>query len=279
MKRDKIINKILAVFFTILSLAWIYPMVMILMNSFKEETTITTSTAFDFVTSENSAGFANYIAALDKQGFLAAFGYSLVITITSVALILVCCSMCAWFIVRVKNRISNILYYLFVFSMVVPFQMLMFTLSNMANTLGFNTPFNICFIYLGFGAGLAVFMFAGFVKTIPLEIEEAATIDGCNPLQTFFHVVLPIMKPTYISVGILETMWVWNDYLLPYLVLDRTKFQTIPILIQYFRGGYGRVEMGPMFACIMMVIIPIVIMYLLCQRYIIDGVVSGAVKG
>ena len=279
MKRDKIINKILAVFFTILSLAWIYPMVMILMNSFKEETTITTSTAFDFVTSENSAGFANYIAALDKQGFLAAFGYSLVITITSVALILVCCSMCAWFIVRVKNRISNILYYLFVFSMVVPFQMLMFTLSNMANTLGFNTPFNICFIYLGFGAGLAVFMFAGFVKTIPLEIEEAATIDGCNPLQTFFHVVLPIMKPTYISVGILETMWVWNDYLLPYLVLDRTKFQTIPILILYFRGGYGRVEMGPMFACIMMVIIPIIIMYLLCQRYIIDGVVSGAVKG
>lgn len=279
MKRDKIINKILAVFFTILSLAWIYPMVMILMNSFKEETTITTSTAFDFVTSENSAGFANYIAALEKQGFLAAFGYSLVITITSVALILVCCSMCAWFIVRVKNRISNILYYLFVFSMVVPFQMLMFTLSNMANTLGFNTPFNICFIYLGFGAGLAVFMFAGFVKTIPLEIEEAATIDGCNPLQTFFHVVLPIMKPTYISVGILETMWVWNDYLLPYLVLDRTKYQTIPILIQYFKSGYGRVEMGPMFACIMMVIIPIVIMYLLCQRYIIDGVISGAVKG
>ena len=279
MKRDKIINKILAVFFTILSLAWIYPMVMILMNSFKEETTITTSTAFDFVTSENSAGFANYIAALEKQGFLAAFGYSLVITITSVALILVCCSMCAWFIVRVKNRISNILYYLFVFSVVVPFQMLMFTLSNMANTLGFNTPFNICFIYLGFGAGLAVFMFAGFVKTIPLEIEEAATIDGCNPLQTFFHVVLPIMKPTYISVGILETMWVWNDYLLPYLVLDRTKYQTIPILIQYFRGGYGRVEMGPMFACIMMVIVPIVIMYLLCQRYIINGVISGAVKG
>ena len=279
MKRDKIINKILAVFFTILSLAWIYPMVMILMNSFKEETTITTSTAFDFVTSENSAGFANYIAALEKQGFLAAFGYSLVITITSVALILVCCSMCAWFIVRVKNRISNMLYYLFVFSMVVPFQMLMFTLSNMANTLGFNTPFNICFIYLGFGAGLAVFMFAGFVKTIPLEIEEAATIDGCNPLQTFFHVVLPIMKPTYISVGILETMWVWNDYLLPYLVLDRTKYQTIPILIQYFKAGYGRVEMGPMFACIMMVIIPIVIMYLLCQRYIINGVISGAVKG
>ncbi|MBF0911508.1 MAG: carbohydrate ABC transporter permease [Atopobiaceae bacterium] len=279
MKREGLINKILTVFFIILSLAWVYPMVMILMNSFKEETSITTSTALNFVTGDNSAGFANYIAALEKQGFAAAFGYSLVITVTSVVLILVCCSMCAWFIVRVHNRMSNLLYYLFVFSMVVPFQMLMFTLSNMANTLGFNTPFNICFIYLGFGAGLAVFMFAGFVKTIPLEIEEAATIDGCNPLQTFFHVVLPIMKPTYISVGILETMWVWNDYLLPYLVLDRTKYQTIPILIQYFRGGYGRVEMGPMFACIMMVIIPIVVMYLVCQRYIINGVISGAVKG
>ena len=279
MKREGLINKILTVFFIILSLAWVYPMVMILMNSFKEETSITTSTALNFVTGDNSAGFANYIAALEKQGFAAAFGYSLVITVTSVVLILVCCSMCAWFIVRVHNRMSNLLYYLFVFSMVVPFQMLMFTLSNMANTLGFNTPFNICFIYLGFGAGLAVFMFAGFVRTIPLEIEEAATIDGCNPLQTFFHVVLPIMKPTYISVGILETMWVWNDYLLPYLVLDRTKYQTIPILIQYFRGGYGRVEMGPMFACIMMVIIPIVVMYLVCQRYIINGVISGAVKG
>ena len=279
MKRETTVNKIISVFFTVLSLAWIYPMVMILLNSFKQETAITTTSAFELVTPENTAGLANYISALERQGFAAAFGYSLVITVTSVVLILVCCSMCAWYVVRVNSRICKAFYYLFVFSMVVPFQMLMFTLSNMANTLGFNTPFNICFIYLGFGAGLAVFMFAGFVKTIPLEIEEAATIDGCNPLQTFFHVVLPIMKPTYISVGILETMWVWNDYLLPYLVLDRTKYQTIPILIQYFRGGYGRVEMGPMFACIMMVIIPIVIMYLLCQRYIINGVISGAVKG
>ena len=255
MKRETTVNKIISVFFTVLSLAWIYPMVMILLNSFKQETAITTTSAFEFVTPENTAGLANYISALERQGFAAAFGYSLVITITSVVLILVCCSMCAWYVVRVNNRICKAFYYLFVFSMVVPFQMLMFTLSNMATVLGFNTPFNICFIYLGFGAGLAVFMFAGFVKTIPLEIEEAATIDGCNPIQTFFHVVLP------------------------YLVLDRTKYKTIPILIQYFRGGYGRVEMGPMLACIMMVIIPIVVLYLICQRYIINGVVSGAVKG
>ncbi|MCI1997109.1 MAG: carbohydrate ABC transporter permease [Olsenella sp.] len=279
MQREKITNRILTVFFTVLSLAWIYPMVMILMNSFKQGTAITTASAFDPVTAATSAGFANYISALTKQGFAAAFGYTLIITLTSVALILVCCSMCAWYVVRVNNKFCKALYYLFVFSMVVPFQMLMFTLSSLADSMGLNTPYNICFIYLGFGAGLAVFMFAGFVKTIPLEIEEAATIDGCNPVQTFFHVVLPIMKPTYISVGILETMWVWNDYLLPYLVLDSTKYKTIPILIQYFRGGYGHVELGPMMACIMMTILPIVIVYLLCQRFIISGVVSGAVKG
>ena len=279
MQREKITNRILTVLFTVLSLAWIYPMVMILMNSFKQCTAITTASAFDPVTAATSAGFANYISALTKQGFAAAFGYTLIITLTSVALILVCCSMCAWYVVRVNNKFCKALYYLFVFSMVVPFQMLMFTLSSLADSMGLNTPYNICFIYLGFGAGLAVFMFAGFVKTIPLEIEEAATIDGCNPVQTFFHVVLPIMKPTYISVGILETMWVWNDYLLPYLVLDSTKYKTIPILIQYFRGGYGHVELGPMMACIMMTILPIVIVYLLCQRFIISGVVSGAVKG
>ena len=279
MKKDKVINRVLSVFFVVLSLAWIYPMFMIVLNSFKQESAISTTTAFDLVSGDTFAGLANYVSALTKQGFAQAFGYSLIITVTSVVLILVCCSMCAWYIVRVNNKISKILYYLFVFSMVVPFQMLMFTLSNLADTMGFNTPYNICFIYLGFGAGLAVFMFSGFVKSIPLEIEEAAMIDGCNPVQTFFRVVLPIMKPTYISVGILETMWVWNDYLLPYLTLDSTKYKTIPILIQYFRGGYGHVELGPMMACIMMVIIPIVIVYLVCQKYIIDGVVSGAVKG
>ncbi len=279
MQKEKSTNRVLSVVFTILSLAWIYPMFMILVNSFKNEQSISSTRVFELLNAGNFNGLANYIDALTRQGFAAAFMNSLIITVTSVVLILVCCSMCAWYVVRVNNRICKALYFLFVFSMVVPFQMLMFTLSGLADGMGLNTPFNICFIYLGFGAGLAVFMFAGFVKTIPLEIEEAAMIDGCSPLQTFFHVVLPIMKPTYISVGILETMWVWNDYLLPYLVLDSTKYKTIPILIQYFRGGFGHVELGPMMACIMMVIIPIVVVYLVCQKYIISGVVSGAVKG
>ena len=277
--RERRVNRVLSVVFTILSLAWVYPMFMIFVNSFKQENAINTTSVFELLNAGNFDGIANYVNALTRQGFASAFGYSLLITVTSVVLILVCCSMCAWYVVRVNDRFCKALYYLFVFSMVVPFQMLMFTLSTLADNLGLNTPYNICFIYLGFGAGLAVFMFAGFVKTIPTEIEEAAMIDGCNPVQTFFHVVLPIMKPTYISVGILETMWVWNDYLLPYLVLDSTKYRTIPILIQYFRGGYGHVELGPMMACIMMVIIPIVVVYLLCQKYIIDGVVAGAVKG
>ncbi|MDD7365360.1 MAG: carbohydrate ABC transporter permease [Atopobiaceae bacterium] len=279
MVRERRVNRVLSVIFTILSLAWVYPMFMIFVNSFKQENAINTTSVFELLNAGNFDGIANYVNALTRQGFASAFGYSLLITVTSVVLILVCCSMCAWYVVRVNDRFCKALYYLFVFSMVVPFQMLMFTLSTLADNLGLNTPYNICFIYLGFGAGLAVFMFAGFVKTIPTEIEEAAMIDGCNPVQTFFHVVLPIMKPTYISVGILETMWVWNDYLLPYLVLDSTKYRTIPILIQYFRGGYGHVELGPMMACIMMVIIPIVVVYLLCQKYIIDGVVAGAVKG
>ncbi|MDD5800456.1 MAG: carbohydrate ABC transporter permease [Coriobacteriales bacterium] len=279
MKRERTINRVLSIVFTILSLAWIYPMFMIAVNSFKQEQAINTTSVFELLNADNFNGLANYWNALTRQGFASAFMYSLIITVTSVALILICCSMCAWYIVRVRDRFSNALYYLFVFSMVVPFQMLMFTLSSLADKMGLNTPFNICFIYLGFGAGIAVFMFSGFVKTIPLEIEEAAMIDGCNPVQTFFHVVLPIMKPTYISVGILETMWVWNDYLLPYLVLDSTKYKTIPILIQYFRGGFGHVELGPMMACIMMVIIPVVVMYLICQKYIINGVVAGAVKG
>lgn len=206
MKRDKAINRALSIFFTILSLAWIYPVFMIALNSFKKGTAISTTTAFDLLTPETFNGLANYVHALNEQGFASAFMYSLIITVTSVVLILVCCSMCAWYVVRVNSKISNFFYYLFVFSMVVPFQMLMFTLSNLADRIGFNTPFNICFIYLGFGAGLAVFMFAGFVKNIPLEIEEAAMIDGCNPVQVFFKIVLPIMKPTYLSVGILETM-------------------------------------------------------------------------
>ena len=274
--RDNILSGILG----ILCIAWVYPIFMILFNSLKKETSISTGTAFQIPNSESFAGLANYVNALTSKGFLSALWYSLVITISSVVLILICCSMCAWFITRVNSKFSKALYYLFVFSMVVPFQMLMFTLSATADRLHLSSPYTICIIYLGFGAGLAVFMFCGFMKSIPITIEEAAMIDGCNPIQTFFLVVLPILKPTLISVGILETMWLWNDYLLPYLVLDRTKgYMTIPILIQYFRGSFGKVEMGPMMASIMMNIIPIIIVYLLCQKHIIKGVAAGAVKG
>ena len=274
--RDNILSGILG----ILCIAWVYPIFMILFNSLKKETSISTGSAFQLPTADCFAGLANYIDALTSKGFLSALWYSLVITISSVVLILICCSMCAWFITRVNSKLSKALYYLFVFSMVVPFQMLMFTLSATADRLHLSSPYTICIIYLGFGAGLAVFMFCGFMKSIPITIEEAAMIDGCNPIQTFFLVVLPILKPTLISVGILETMWLWNDYLLPYLVLDRTKgYMTIPILIQYFRGSFGKVEMGPMMASIMMNIIPIIIVYLLCQKHIIKGVAAGAVKG
>ncbi len=279
MQKEKRSNSIWSLVLLVFSLGWIYPIVMIFLNSLKQERAITTSSAFNFPTAETFDGIVNYLRAIESQGFLKSFGYSLFITISSVALILVCCSMCAWFITRVKGPFSRIIYLLCVFSMVVPFQMVMFTLSQTADALGLNTPWNLCIIYLGFGAGLAVFMFAGFVKSIPIEIEEAAMIDGCSPLQTFFNIVVPILKPTLISVGILETMWIWNDYLLPYLVLDLKKYMTIPMLIQYFRGSYGSVEMGPLMASIMLTIIPVIIVYLVCQKYIIKGVIAGAVKG
>lgn len=278
-KNNKIINGILTAVFAVLSLAWVYPVFMVVSNSFKKEQAISTNTVFQLPTAESFASFANFADAINSKGFLSAFWYSLVITVSSVVLILVCCSMCAWFITRVNSWVSKACYYLFVFSMVVPFQMLMFTLSSLSDKLGLNTPYNICIVYLGFGAGLAVFMFAGFMKSIPIEIEEAAMIDGCSPIRTFFSVVFPILKPTMVSVGILETMWLWNDYLLPYLVLDRKQYTTIPILIQYFRGSYGRVEMGPMMASIVLTVLPIIIVYVLCQKHIIKGVAAGAVKG
>ena len=276
-------NKALDLFWTILlsvaSILYMYPIVMILFNSLKEETSISTNTAFKLPTAETFAGLANYVNAINSKGFLQSLGYSIVITVTSVAAILLLCSMCSWYITRVKGIVSSGLYFLFAFSMVVPFQMVMFTLSQTADQMKLNTPWNIWIIYLGFGAGLAVFMFAGFMKSIPIEVEEASMIDGCTPIQTYFLIVMPMLKPTMVSVGILEAMWVWNDYLLPTLVLDIKKYKTIPMLIQYFRGSYGRVEMGPMMACIMLTVIPIVIIYLLGQKHIIKGVAAGAVKG
>lgn len=277
--KEKIAKSIVFIILCILAVLWIYPVFMILINSLKGDTFISTNTVFQLPDAKSFIGLENYKDALSSKGFAAAFGYSLVITVTSDVLILIGTSMCAWYITRVHGMLSKVCYALFVFSMVVPFQMLMFTLSSTADRLDLDTPFNICIIYLGFGAGLAVFMFTGFMKSIPLEIEEAAMIDGCNPIQTFFQIVLPILKPTLISVAILETMWLWNDYLLPYLVLDRKKYMTIPILIQYFRGSYGHVEMGPMMACIMMTVLPIIIMYICLQKYIIKGVIAGAVKG
>lgn len=278
-KHNNIVNGILTAIFAVFCLSWVYPIVMVVFNSFKVESAISTNTAFKLPTAETFAGLSNFADALTSKGFLSAFWYSLVITVSSVVLILICCSMCAWFITRVNNWVSKLCYFLFVFSMVVPFQMLMFTLASLSDRLGLNTPYNICIIYLGFGAGLAVFMFCGFVKSIPVEIEEAAMIDGCGPIRTFFLVVFPMLKPTIVSVGILETMWLWNDYLLPYLVLDGKKYTTIPILIQYFRGSYGKVEMGPMMACIVLTIIPIIIVYIAGQKHIIKGVAAGAVKG
>ena len=264
---------------SIISIFWMYPIFLILINALKKEAAITTSGVFSLPDSETWNGFANFVASVTQMDFLKSFWYSLIISVTSVVLILLCCSMCAWYIVRVNGALSKAFYYLCVFSMVVPFQMVMFTLAKTADTLKLNNPYNICIIYLGFGAGLAVFMFTGFVKGIPLEIEEAALIDGCNPVQVYFQILIPILKPTIISTAILVLMWVWNDYLLPTLVLDIKKYRTIPMAIQYFRGSFGHVQMGPMMASIMIDIIPIIIIYLVCQKYIIEGVVAGAVKG
>lgn len=275
----RVVNVLLTVLLAALCVVWLYPVLLILINSLKDELAISTATVFELPTQATFAGLHNYTYGITQLNFLQSFGYSATITTTSVVLILLCCSMCGWYITRVSSMISKAMYLLCVFSMVVPFQMVMFTLSKTADTLRLNTPFNICVIYLGFGAGLAVFMFTGFMKSVPIAIEEAAMIDGCNPLQIFFKIVFPILKPTMISTAILETMWVWNDYLLPTLVLDIKKYRTIPMAIQYFRGSYGRVEMGPMMACIMITVLPIIVMYLVCQKYIIDGVIAGAVKG
>ena len=284
MKKRNGISLLGTIFFSVLAALYMYPIVMVVLNSLKVETAISTSSAFQLPTADTFTGLSNFVTAVSSQGFLKSLFYSVFITVTSVGLILLCCSMCAWYINRVHNWISKVMYLLCAFSMVVPFQMVMFTLSNTADKVNifgirFNNPYTICFIYLGFGAGLAVFMFSGFMKSIPLEVEEAAMIDGCSPIQTYFKIVLPILKPTMISVGVLEAMWVWNDYLLPTLVLDIKKYRTIPMLIQYFRGSYGKGEMGPMMACIVMTVLPIVVIYIAGQKHIIKGVLDGAVKG
>ncbi len=278
MKKKKTLSLIGTGAFTVLGLIYIAPILIVLMNSFKKKVYINKE-PFTLPTEKTWNGIENYLTAIDKYDLLSSVGWTVFITVGSVLVILVCTSMCAWYITRVKTRFTKALYLLCVFSMVVPFQMVMFTLSLVADRTGLNTPWGIIIIYLGFGAGLAVFMFCGFVKSIPLEIEEAAMIDGCTPLRTFFNVVLPIMKPTYISVGILETMWIWNDFLLPYLVLDLNKYKTISIAIQYMKGSYGRVDMGAIMAALILAVIPVIIFYLACQKHIIKGVAAGAVKG
>ena len=265
---------------TLVCLVWLLPVAVVVINAFKANSYVKADT-FALPNRESFVGIINFAKGMTfgNYPFALSLFYTLVITLLSVGLILLCTSMAAWYIVRVNNRVCRAVYYLCVFSMVVPFQMVMFTLSRTADTLRLNSPWTIPIIYLGFGAGLAVFMFCGFVRSVPVQIEQAAAIDGCGPLRTYFHVVLPLLKPTMISVGILEIMWIWNDYLLPYLVLDRNRYMTVPIHIQYLQGSYGSVDLGATMALILLSILPVVIFYLMCQKYIIKGVAAGAVKG
>ncbi len=265
-------------FFTVVSLAWVFPIVLVVVNSFKKKVYISAN-PFSLPTKDTWAGLANYARGVKLTGFFSSFLWSLVITVGSVLLILLCTAMCAWWIVRVNNWVARLLYVLFLFSMIVPFQMVMFTLSKLSDMLSLNTPWGLWIIYLGFGAGLAVFIFTGVVKGIPQELEESAMIDGASVPRIFFQIVVPIMRPSIISVAILQTMWIWNDYLLPYLTLDLGKYKTIPIAVQYLKGGYGSVDIGAMMGCLVLAIIPIIVFYLLCQKYIIKGVMTGAVKG
>lgn len=264
-------------FLLVLAFLYLTPLFLVLMNSFKGRFFISNA-PFVFPNADTFVGLKNYVSGLAKTGFFQAFGYSAFITVFSVGAIVLFTSMTAWAVTRVKSKLSSLIYYLLIFSMIVPFQMVMFTMSKMANILHLDNPIGIIVIYLGFGAGLSAFIFSGFIKSIPLEIEEAATIDGCTPIQTFFLIVFPILRPIYITVAILNTMWIWNDYLLPYLLIG-SNYRTIPIAVQYLLGGYGSIDMGAMMAMLVLAIIPIVIFYLLSQKYIIEGVVAGAVKG
>ncbi|TPF78423.1 hypothetical protein BW12_05625 [Bifidobacterium sp. UTCIF-3] len=264
--------------FTIISLAWVFPIVLVVINSFKQKAYISRN-AFSIPTGKAFVGLQNYTRGIKRTNLIESFGWTVVVTVGAVLLILLCTSMCAWWIVRVNNRTAKSLYLLFLFNMIVPFQMVMFTLSKIADMLGLNTPWGLWIVYLGFGAGLAVFMFTGVIKGIPQELEESAMIDGASVPRIFFQIVLPIMRPSVISVAILQAMWIWNDFLLPYLTLDMRRFKTMSIAIQYLKGGYGSVDMGAMMGCLVLAIIPIIIFYLVCQKYIIKGVMAGAVKG
>ena len=280
LKGEKRFNTFLTILFALISIFWVIPVIVVIFNAFKVNSYVKTST-FSLPVGEMWAGVKNFVTGMTmgNYNFMKSVFYSFYITIFSAALILLCTSMSAWYVSRIDSIVSRIVYYLCVFSMVVPFQMVMFTLSRTADSLKLNTPYSIPIIYLGFGAGLAIFTFAGFVKSVPLGMEEAAAIDGCGPVRTYFQIVLPVLKPTLISVSILEIMWVWNDYLLPYLVLDKNLYRTIPIQVQYLKGSYGAVELGATMAIILMGIIPVIIFYLCCQKYIIKGVAAGAVKG
>ncbi|QJA09594.1 carbohydrate ABC transporter permease [Romboutsia sp. CE17] len=277
--KKNVSNNIIFIILCALVIVFLAPIIFIVTNSFKGKFYISDN-PFSFPTSETFIGITNYINGLEKTGFLSAMGWSFFITIMSVIVIILFTSMTAYYITRVKSKVTSALYYLFVFSMIVPFQMVMFPMVKLSDTLNLSNPLGMVLLYLGFGAGLSVFMFSGFVKSIPLEIEEAATIDGCNPLQIYFKIVLPILKPTAITVSILNAMWIWNDYLLPYLVIGlSTKYKTIPVVIQMLVGSNGNRDMGAMMAMLVLAIIPIIIFYLLCQKHIIEGVVAGAVKG
>ncbi len=275
--KTKFVNITLLLMMIILAVAFLAPIIIVLINSFKGQFFISDQ-PFKLPTAETYAGLKNYINGIRKIGFLQAFGYSSVITIPSVIVIIIFNSMAAWYITRVKSTVTNIMFFVIIASMIVPFQMVMFTMSKVANILSLDNPIGIIVLYLGFGSGLSVFMFSGFIKSIPLEIEESATIDGCNPINLFFKIVFPILKPIAITVAILNAMWIWNDYLLPYLVIGNT-YRTIPIAVQYLQGGYGSKDMGALMAMLILAIIPIVIFYISCQKYIIKGVVAGAVKG
>lgn len=274
-------NVIIYIFLIAMAFVVLYPIFVVLMNSFKGRFFISSQPfALPSANPENATfvGMENYVSGIEKTNFLSAFGYSLWITVASVVLILLFSSMMAWYITRVKSKLSSAVYYLLIFSMIVPFQMVMFTMSKMANILHLDNPIGIIFVYAGFGAGMSTFMYAGFIKSIPVSLEEAAMIDGATPPQTFWHVILPMLKSSAITIGILEIMWVWNDYLLPYLTIG-SDYKTVPIAIQYLRGGYGSVDMGAMMAMLVLAMIPVIVFYLICQKHIIKGVLAGAVKG